>query len=114
MDPALDWVNELDSNVIVCDEQGTIIYMNEKAARSYAKDGGRRLVGSSVFDCHPGASREKTLRLFAERQPNNYTISKNGKKKIIHQLPWFRAGQFAGFVELSIEIPPALPHFDRE
>jgi hypothetical protein len=28
-------------------------------------------------------------------------------------LPWFKHGQFAGVVEISIPIPDDLPHFDR-
>jgi len=113
MEPALDWVTGLDATVLVCDQQGPIIYMNEAAERNLEKDGGRKLLGTNVFDCHPGASREKAMRLFAEQKPNNYTIEKNGQKKVIHQLPWFRAGQFAGFVELSIKVPQEMPHFKR-
>lgn len=114
MEQALDWVTELDASVLVCDKHGTIVYMNNKAERNLQKEGGRHLIGSCVFDCHPGASREKTVRLFAEQKPNNYTICKNGQKKIVHQLPWFREGRFAGVVELSVEIPSILPHFDRK
>ena len=113
MDPALDWVAGLDGSAIVCDAQGIIVYMNDKAEKGLEKEGGRKLLGSNVFDCHPGASREKTMRLWAEQKANQYTISKNGQKKIIHQLPWFREGQFAGIVELSIVIPEVLPHFVR-
>jgi hypothetical protein len=50
----------------------------------------------------------------AERRTNVYTIQKNGKKKLIYQAPWFRDGAYAGFVELSLEIPEAMPHFNRD
>jgi transcriptional regulator with PAS, ATPase and Fis domain len=114
MELALDWVTGVSATVLVCDEQGTIVYMNDEAERYLEKDGGRRLLGSSVFDCHPGASRDKTMRLFAEQKANSYTICKNGQKKAIHQLPWYRDGRFAGIVELSVEVPQVLPHFDRK
>jgi hypothetical protein len=52
--------------------------------------------------------------MMAERRTNVYTIQKNGKKKLIYQAPWFRDGVYAGFVELSLEIPWDLPHFNRD
>jgi transcriptional regulator with PAS, ATPase and Fis domain len=113
MEP-VEWVNGVAATVLVCDAQGTIIYMNDEAEHYLQEEGGRRLIGSSVLDCHTGAAREKTMRLFAEQRANNYTICKNGQKKVIHQLPWFSAGQFAGVVELSVEVPEVLPHFDRK
>jgi hypothetical protein len=51
--------------------------------------------------------------LLATRQPNVYTIEKQGVKKLICQVPWFRDGAYAGFLELSLEIPFQMPHFVR-
>ncbi len=53
-------------------------------------------------------------RALRKPAPNHYTISKGGQKKIIHQIPWYREGAFAGFVEISIPIPDTLLHFDRD
>ena len=47
------------------------------------------------------------------RQSNVYTIEKNGLKKLIYQSPWYQNGAYAGFIELSLEIPFELPHFVR-
>jgi len=44
---------------------------------------------------------------------NVYTIEKQGVKKLIYQAPWYCDGQYSGLVELSIELPPDLPHFIR-
>ena len=44
---------------------------------------------------------------------NAYTIEKKGRKKFIYQAPWFRDGRYAGFVEISMEIPFDMPHFVR-
>ena len=44
---------------------------------------------------------------------NVYTIEKHGIKKLIYQAPWYRDGEFAGLVELAIELPAELPHFVR-
>jgi len=109
----LDWVKELPAAVTVCDDEGIIIEMNDKSAKSFEKDGGRKLIGSCLLDCHPEPARTKTERLLAVREKNVYTIEKNGVKKLIYQSPWYFNGEYAGFVELSLEIPLELPHFIR-
>jgi hypothetical protein len=111
--PSPDWTEELTAAVTVTAADGTILSMNRRAAESFAEDGGLSLIGKSVFDCHPEPARTKTVELYAAQAPNHYTISKNGQKKIIHQLPWYRDGACAGFVEISIPIPDALPHRER-
>ena len=109
----LDWVKEFPAAVTVCDGDGIILDMNDKAAKTFEKDGGRKLIGSNVLDCHPEPARSKTERRLAAREKNVYTIEKNGVKKLIYQSPWYRNGEYAGFVELSLEIPFELPHFIR-
>jgi hypothetical protein len=52
--------------------------------------------------------------LFAGRTPNHYTVERAGITKIIHQMPWFTHGEFAGFVEISVPIPARLPHLRRD
>ena len=108
------WVNEFPGAIIVCDANGIIVEMNDRAARNYEKDGGRALIGKNLLDCHPEPARTKTRTLLETQQKNVYTIEKKGVKKLIYQSPWYRAGQFAGLVELSLEIPSELPHFVRK
>ena len=109
----LDWVKEFPAAVTVCDEDGIILEMNDKSAKTFEKDGGRKLIGSNMLDCHPGLSRQKTERLLAAKVKNVYTIEKNGVKKLIYQSPWYKDGEYAGFVEISLEIPFEMPHFVR-
>jgi hypothetical protein len=52
--------------------------------------------------------------MLATGQANVYTIEKDGVKKLIYQAPWYREGEYAGFVEISLEIPAEMPHFVRE
>ena len=108
-----DWIKEFPAAVTVCDEHGIILAMNDKAAKTFEKDGGYNLIGKNMLDCHPEQARLKTERLLAAREKNVYTIEKNGVKKMIYQSPWYRNGEYAGFVELSLEIPFELPHFIR-
>jgi transcriptional regulator with PAS, ATPase and Fis domain len=108
-----DWIGEFPGAVTVCDAQGVIVYMNEKSKATFAADGGGALVGNNVLDCHPAAARARLAQLMAAQQTNVYTIEKNGIKKLIYQAPWIQDGQYAGIVELSLEIPFEMPHFVR-
>jgi transcriptional regulator with PAS, ATPase and Fis domain len=108
------WVKEFPGAVTVCDSQGIILEMNDKSAKTFEADGGRALIGKNVFDCHPEPSRGQLERMMDERRPNIYTIEKNGVKKLIYQTPWFADGEYAGFIELSLEIPFEMPHFLRD
>ena len=109
----MDWIDKLEGNIIVCDADANIIYMNEKALNHYAKDGGAALIGKSLFDCHNEHSAAKIREIMTTHEKNVYTIEKNGLKKIIYQTPWMDGGEFKGIVELSLEIPMELPHFVR-
>jgi hypothetical protein len=110
-DPA--WVGEFPGAITVCDRAGIITGMNDRAALTFAADGGRALIGRSVLDCHPEPALGKLAVLLETRGTNVYTIEKDGVKKLIYQAPWYRDGEPAGMVELSLEIPFDLPHFVR-
>lgn len=43
-----EWANEMNCAVTVCDTKGIILYMNEKACRTFAKHGD--LIGKNLFD----------------------------------------------------------------
>jgi transcriptional regulator with PAS, ATPase and Fis domain len=109
----LDWTKEFPGSVTVCDPEGIILEMNDKAAESYESDGGRKLIGSNMLDCHPDPARKKVEEMLATQEANIYSIEKNGFKKLIYQSPWYKDGQFAGFVELALEVPFEMPHFVR-
>ncbi len=108
-----DWIREFPAAITVCDANGTILAMNDQSARTFAQEGGFELIGRNLLDCHPQPAREKVEQLLAAGEKNVYTIEKNGVRKLIYQSPWFKDGQYAGFVELSLEIPAAMPHFIR-
>jgi transcriptional regulator with PAS, ATPase and Fis domain len=108
-----DWILGFDGAVTVCDRDGIILYMNDRAARTFQRWGGRSLLGASLIDCHPEPARSKLLYLMEHREKNVYTIEKGGVKKMVYQTPWFADGQYAGFVELSLEIPVEMDHFVR-
>lgn len=108
------WIEEFPGAVTVCDPDGVILAMNAHAADGvFAADGGRALIGRNVLDCHPEPSRTKLAGMLRDRSTNVYTIEKNGVKKLIYQTPWFENGEYAGFVEISLEIPFDMQHFVR-
>jgi transcriptional regulator with PAS, ATPase and Fis domain len=108
-----NWIKEFPAAVTVCDATGIILEMNDRAAQTFEKDGGYALVGKNMLDCHPEPARGKVREMLASHQKNVYTIEKNGVKKLIFQSPWFKHNEYAGFVELSLEIPFEMPHFVR-
>ena len=108
-----EWIKEFPGSVTVCDAKGVILEMNDKAARTFEKDGGANLVGRNMLDCHPEPARGKAERLLVAREKNVYTVEKNGIKKLIFQSPWYKDGKYSGFAEVSLEIPFELPHFIR-
>jgi len=108
------WMQEFPGAITVCDPNGIILAMNDKAAQTFAADGGKALIGRNLLDCHPEPARQKVQQLLATQQANVYTIEKKGIRKLIYQAPWFQDGQFAGLVELALEIPAQMPHFVRQ
>ncbi|MDR3048181.1 MAG: PAS domain-containing protein [Bacteroidales bacterium] len=100
-------------SITVCDKEGIILSMNEKAIKTFVRDG-ESLIGKSLLDCHPEPARAKLLELLQNHTINCYTIEKNGVKKMIYQSPWYDGEEFGGYVELSMEIPFEMKHFVRQ
>jgi transcriptional regulator with PAS, ATPase and Fis domain len=103
--------NDIDVSITICDKNFTIIYMNEKAKKTFEKYG--FLIGKNLLNCHNNNSKEILQRLIEHGEKNTYTILKNGIKKLIHQTPWYKDGKVAGLIEFSIEIPDDMKHFNR-
>ena len=108
------WIKEFPASITVCDTAGTIVELNENAARTFEKDGGLALLGRNLLECHPEPARSRLEVLLQSGSQNCYTIEKGGKKKLICQLPWYENGVYRGLVEISIALPEEMPHFIRE
>ncbi len=108
------WINEFNGAVTVCDKEGKILEMNEKAFKTFEKYGGSSLIGKNLLECHPEPSKTKLKEMLSSGETNAYTIEKNGVKKLIYQAPWFSGKKYMGFVELSLEIPFNMPHYIRK
>jgi len=105
---------ELPFAITICDTEAIILYMNDRSISTFQKYGGADIIGTSLFDYHHGPSEVKLNELLDTQIKNAYTIEKNGIKKMIYQSPWYRNSEFAGLIELSLEIPMEMVHFVRE
>jgi len=106
-----DWAKEMNCAVTVCDNDGIILYMNDKAKETFAKYGD--LIGNNLILCHNERSRAIIADLLASGGSNSYTIEKNGVRKMIYQTAWRENGVVAGLVEISMVIPEDMPHYVR-
>jgi DUF438 domain-containing protein len=118
-----DWADRCNFAVTICDCNANVIYMNEKSRATFAKYG--NIIGNSLKDCHSPKSWEMIGKLLSEGASNSYTITKNGINKLIHQTPWYTTDPqkgrvledgriVGGLVELSIELPADMPHYNRD
>ena len=108
------WAKEIDATITVCDENGIIIDFNDKALKEFEDDGGEKLIGTKLLDCHPEPVKTKVQDLLSTKKMNCYTVEKNGKKKFVCHAPWFADGKYKGFVEMIIGIPNNMQHFVRD
>lgn len=109
----LDWAKEIQGAVTICDRNATILYMNDKALKTFQKNPADNFLGKSLYDCHSRRSRDILQKMLQEETNNFYTIEKKGVKKLIAQIPWRQNGQFMGLVEISLELPAELSHYVR-
>ncbi len=106
------WAEQMNCAVTVCDKEGIVLYMNERARATFAKRGD--MIGRSLMPCHSERSRAIIAHMLATGESNSYTISKNGQRKMIYQTPWREDGEVAGLVEISMVIPDEMPHYNRD
>lgn len=108
----IEWAEKMNCAVTVCDHNGIILYMNEKARDTFASHGD--LIGKNLFECHSPASAAKIREMLISGESNSYTIQKGEIHKMIYQTPWRNSkGEIAGMVEISMVIPATLPHHIR-
>lgn len=110
----MNWTDGFLGAITVCDREGIVVYMNNWSKRQFAISGDGDLMGNRLVECHPEPARSFLKKMLVEPTPNSYTIEKRGIRKMIHQTPWMKDGEFKGVIEISFEIPMDLPHQVRD
>lgn len=104
-----DYFEGVDFAVTICDRNGKILDMNKKSKATFLKNG-QEIIGNNLLDCHPEPAKSLLADMLQHPKTNVYTIEKKGVKKIIYQTPWYNNGEYAGYMEVSMEIPFEMPH----
>ena len=99
------WSKEVNFPVTICDKDGIIIAMNDKSIELFKDDGGTDLLGKNLIDCHPEPSKSKLIHMLKHQLSNTYIESHNDHKRFVHETPWYINGDYAGFVEILIDLP---------
>ncbi|MDE6267804.1 MAG: PAS sensor protein [Muribaculaceae bacterium] len=108
-EPIPMWADDVNCAITVCDTEGVILYMNLRSVDTFGDKTGENLMG-----CHNPHSRALIAHMIETGESNSYTITKNGRKKVIYQTPWRKGGKVAGLVEISMIVPDDMPHYNRD
>lgn len=107
------WSKEVAVGIIVCDTEGIIVSMNDRAGKIFKQSGGLDLVGKNLWDCHPETAAKKILELLRQKQSHCYTVEKNGIKTMLYQAPWYEDGKFMGLVEFIFTLPEEMAQLNE-
>jgi len=109
-----EWVEEYPGSITVCDSSGIVLELNKKSVEVFRAEGGRKLIGSNLLDCHPAPALRTLKRLMRNERTNVYTVTKGRIRKVVLQTPWYKKGKYRGFVEISLPIRGKIPNIVRK
>ena len=80
-----------EQQIVLCDLEHTIIYMNPAAIKRYSKRGGKNLIGKSLLDCHnekSGILSKNVISWFKESIDHNkiYTFYNEKENKDVYMI----------------------------
>lgn len=99
-----NYLESVNFSATVCDKNGIVLYQN---ALAKSKDGD--VVGKSLFNCHQEKTNLKIVQMIASGASNTYEVVRGGKRRMVHQTPWYECGEVAGLVEIAIDLPESYP-----
>lgn len=104
-----NYLDTVNFAATVCDRDGIVLYQNERAIK---RDGD--VVGKNLYNCHGEKAGQMIRHMMETGSTNTYQIVRHGKKKLLHQTPWFDgSGAVAGLIELAIDLPDDMPVYLR-
>ena len=110
---APDWLEGFAGAVVVSDRKGRIIYMNQAARLNFRKEGGERLLGSSLFDCHNASSCAMIRSMLSSGISHAYTVQNKTGSRLVAQYPWYEGDEIGGVIEITFPCSVPLSHRDR-
>lgn len=97
-------IDQDQSAVVICNLKHEIIYMNPAAVEGYAKSGGDKLIGKSIFDCHNEESAERIKQVvewFVADKSHNmvYTFHNEKQNKDVYMVALREKDKLIGYYE---------------
>jgi transcriptional regulator with PAS, ATPase and Fis domain len=108
------WYKAFPGAITVTDENGIIVNMNAESRGRPEMQVGSDLIGQNAITCHKEPTQSKVRKIYEEQRFNVYEITLKGKKQLVYQAPYFIDDKFSGIVEMVLDLPDEVPHFDRD
>jgi hypothetical protein len=113
--PAIgEWISTYPAEIMVCDQDGTILEMSNVAIEIYRKQGGAEMIGRNVFDHHQEPARSKLISMVNQHQHVVYTTERGGNSKLVSIAPWYLQGEYAGFAMIVIDLPENISNIVKD
>lgn len=100
----MEFLKEADIIVSVCDKDGIITYLNDKARYYFQEPDMPELLGSDIMDCHPEPSKSRFKEMMTTHETQSIIKGEGDKKRVIHQTPFYNKGVFEGYIEIIIPL----------
>ncbi|MGZ9221758.1 MAG: diguanylate cyclase [Anaerolineales bacterium] len=109
-----EWIATYPAEIMVCDQDGTILEMSDVSIQIYKKEGGAKMIGRNVFDHHAEPAKSQMMNVVKQKRHVMYTAEKGGLKKLVSIAPWCKDGEYAGFALIVLDLPQKLPNIVKD
>ena len=111
---ASEWIATYPAEIMVCDQDGTILEMSDVSIQIYEKEGGAKMIGRNIFEHHAEPAKSQMINVVKQKRHVIYTTEKGGLKKLVSIAPWYREGNYAGFALIVLDLPEKLPNIVKD
>jgi transcriptional regulator with PAS, ATPase and Fis domain len=109
-----EWIATYPAEIMVCDQEGTILEMSDASIQIYEKEGGAEMIGRNVFDHHLEPAKSQMRNVVKQKRHVMYTAEKGGSKKLVSVAPWYKDDQYAGFALIVLDLPEKIPNIVKD
>jgi hypothetical protein len=109
-----EWIATYPAEIMVCDQDGTILEMSDVSIRIYEKEGGAEMIGQNVFAHHLEPAKSQMMNVVKQKRHVIYTAEKGSLKKLVSVAPWYREGEYAGFALIVLDLPKKIPNILKD